>query len=141
MPEVRPERNGWRDEKISARHRQWGWDCPALDIDFLMLEYDYGSPSALIEHKHENAARVSLVHPSMQAISSLGTSAGIPFYVVRYSDDMKSWTVTPVNEIAKDKLRQSEPLTMSEVRYVSFLYYLRGRTMPESLKEKVGELA
>ena len=37
MAEVRPERTGWRDEKLSQRHRMWGWDCPAVDIDFLLL--------------------------------------------------------------------------------------------------------
>lgn len=40
MKAVAEERNGWRDERISKRHRQWGRDCPAVDIDFLMLEYD-----------------------------------------------------------------------------------------------------
>lgn len=37
------ERTGWRDEEISARHRIWGVNCPAVDLDFLMGVGDDGS--------------------------------------------------------------------------------------------------
>ena len=55
MPEVRAERTGWRDEELSQEHRKWGFDCPTVDIDFLMLEYDTGRASALVEYKNEHA--------------------------------------------------------------------------------------
>ena len=35
MPEVRQERSGWRDMRLSERHRRWGWNCPAVDLDHL----------------------------------------------------------------------------------------------------------
>ena len=50
------ERTGWRDQALSERHRAWGWDCPALDMDFVMIEYDNGKATALVEYKHEQAA-------------------------------------------------------------------------------------
>ena len=48
---VKKERNGWRDEAISLRHRLWGWDCPCVDIDFLLIEFDKSLPVALVEYK------------------------------------------------------------------------------------------
>jgi len=50
MREVRPERTGWRDLELSKRHRQWGWDCPGIDLDFLFLEYDRGKAVAIVEY-------------------------------------------------------------------------------------------
>jgi hypothetical protein len=47
-PEVKKERSGWRDLELSGRHRRWGWDCPAVDLDFLFLEYDKGKAVALV---------------------------------------------------------------------------------------------
>ncbi len=35
---VRQERTGWRDEKISQRHREWGYNCPAVDLDFEVVD-------------------------------------------------------------------------------------------------------
>jgi hypothetical protein len=48
---VRRERTEWRDLELSKRHREWGLNCPAVDIDFLMVEYYYGKPVALIDYK------------------------------------------------------------------------------------------
>ena len=43
---VRAERTHWRDEALSERHRLWGYDCPAVDVDFLLR--DLVKASALI---------------------------------------------------------------------------------------------
>jgi len=32
--------------QLSDRHRQWGDDCPMVDLDFLMCEYNHGVPVA-----------------------------------------------------------------------------------------------
>ena len=53
--EVKKERSGWRDEGISRRHRLWGVSCSATDIDFLLVEYIYNTPKAIIEYKNEHA--------------------------------------------------------------------------------------
>ena len=84
------ERTGWRDERISLRHRQWGDDCPAMDLDFLMLEYDRGKAVAVVEYKHERAAPLRTGHPSLRALTDLGDRAGLPVFVTRYSDDFTS---------------------------------------------------
>jgi hypothetical protein len=128
-PPVRQERTHWRDAAISQRHRLYGWDAPALDIDFLMLEYDSGRPAALVEYKAEGAQAVNVNHPSMQAIRALANSACIPFLIVFYSPS-KRWCfhATPMNDFARRYL--PHPAYFSERDYVLLLYRLRGRTCP-----------
>lgn len=124
-PTVKAERSGWRDLRLSERHRRWGWDCPAVDLDFLFLEYDNGKAVALVEYKHERAAPQFATHPTYQAMIDLGTRAGVPVLAVRYADDFSSWLVVPLNDKAKAAL--PERLTMTEREWVTFLYRLRGR--------------
>ena len=131
IKKVAEERNGWRDERISRRHRQWGWDCPAVDIDFLMLEYDRGLPSAIVEFKHENAMPIKMGHPSVQALSVLSNRAAIPFFLVRYADDFSQFYVTPGNDRASTLLPEAKG--MNETEWVTLLYRCRGREMPGEL--------
>jgi hypothetical protein len=124
--DVRPERTGWRDEALSRKHREWGWDCPAVDLDFILVEYDQGLPVAVIEYKHENAKPVSLTHPSYMALAILGERADLPIFVVRYADDFSWWEVQAINTVATAIL--STLRRVSESQYVKFLHWLRGRT-------------
>tara|TARA_Y100000310_G_scaffold318724_1_gene373138 strand:- start:1642 stop:2037 length:396 start_codon:yes stop_codon:yes gene_type:complete len=123
--QVKVERTGWRDQGLSNRHRAWGWDCPAVDIDFLMLEYDTGIPVALIEYKHARAKMQSQNHPSYRAISTLATRANIPFYAVRYTNDYSQYRIIPLNDLAK--AITPHRIDLSEQDYVNFLYDLRNR--------------
>jgi len=131
MQQVKEERTGWRDLSLSQRHRKWGWDCPAVDLDFLFLEYDKGQPTAIVEYKHERARPQYASHPTYQAMINLGTMAGIPVFACRYSDDFTEWIITPLND--KAKLRLPNKQTMTERQWVTFLYELRGYTPPEEL--------
>ena len=131
---VASERTGWRDERISRRHRSWGWDCPALDIDFLMLEYNHGLPSALVEFKHENAAPVHMGHPSMRALKILADRSRIPLFLVRYTDDFSRYFVTPGNENAREFLPHRTGMT--ELDWIKLLYRCRGLELPEGLAEQ-----
>ena len=132
---VRPERTGWRDENLSARHRRWGWDCPAVDIDFLLIEYDHGKAVALVEYKHEKALPQKASHPSYRALIDLSSKATIPFFVARYADDFSWWKIIPLNRQAKKVL--PERTEMNERQWVTFLYKIRGSTPPESLFDGV----
>ena len=126
--EVSPERTGWRDERISNRHRMWGWDCPAVDIDFLLMEYDCGLPSALVEFKHEKAAPIRLGHPSIRALNVLSSRALIPLFLVRYADDFSWYYVTPGNDKALEFV--PEATHMTEPEWIKLLYCCRGRDVP-----------
>lgn len=135
MPEVRPERTGWRDEGLSRRHRRWGWDCPAVDLDFLFLEYDHGKASAIVEYKNEHAAPQYASHPTYQAMIDLGNRAGIPVIACRYSDDFTKWIVTPLNKEAKKHVPQR--VILDEVGWVSLLYKIRGYDLPQSVADGI----
>jgi hypothetical protein len=129
--QVKQERTGWRDMRLSERHRHWGWDCPAVDLDFLFLEYDKGQPVALVEYKHERAAPQWASHPTYQAIINLGNRAQLPVFAVRYADDFSWWRVVPLNEQAKQWL--SERQEMTEKEWVTLLYRMRGYDLPEDI--------
>jgi hypothetical protein len=133
MMSVRQERTGWRDERLSLRHRQWGWDCPGIDLDFLFLEYDRGKAVAIVEYKNEHASPQKASHPSYQAIIDLGNRAGIPVFACRYADDFSWWRIIPLNAIAKEKL--PERADMTEAEWIDFLYALRGQKCPQSVIE------
>jgi hypothetical protein len=128
---VRDERTGWRDQALSQRHRFWGWDCPAVDLDFLFLEYDRGKATALVEYKNEHAGPQRASHPTYQALIDLGTRANIPVFAVRYSDDFSWWRVIPLNSVAKKHL--SNRAEMTEKQYVEFLYKMRGYSVPKDV--------
>lgn len=121
---VRPERTGWRDEAISLRHRRWGFDCPAVDLDFVMIEFNHGQAVALIEYKAFGARIPRSDHPSITAITGLADKAGIPFLIVFY-DSIQWWfRVHPMNGAGLKLYRAGQ--TMSEREYVASLYRMRG---------------
>jgi len=137
MPEVTRERTGWRDLSLSQRHRQWGWDTPAVDLDFLFLEYDKGKAVALVEYKHERAVPQFATHPTYQAMIDLGDRAGVPVFAVRYAGDFSWWTIVSLNDIAKRWVpKRLERVTERE--WVTLLYQIRGYVPPESLWESFG---
>jgi len=134
---VKAERTGWRDLRLSERHRRWGWDCPAVDLDFLFLEYDKGKAVALVEYKHELALVQHSTHPTYQAMIDLGNRASIPVFGVRYADDFTWWRVTPLNSWAKTFCEEvglsQSATTMTEEEWVAFLYHIRGYELPDSV--------
>jgi len=137
-PAVRPERTAWRDQQFSERHRLWGWDCPAEDVDFLMIEYDTAEPRAIMEYKHESARGQTSRHPSYEAISRLADRGRIPFFAVRYADDLSWWIVTGLNGQARGLLGVTAERFFSEIEYVRFLYErIRGRPLPREVGETI----
>lgn len=130
---VRPERTGWRDLKLSMRHRDWGPQLVAVDIDFLMIEYIDSRACAIVEYKHEFASMPYLGHPSFRVLSDFYRKDGsqIPAFCVRYGKDFGWFDVSPLNESAKRY--QDGVEVMSEHDYVALLYRLRGRKLPPSV--------
>lgn len=135
MREVRPERTGWRDEALSRRHRQWGWDCPAIDLDFLFLEYDKGKASAIVEYKNESAKPQYASHPTYQALIDLGNRAHLPVFVCRYNTDFSQWKVMPLNGLAK--IYVPTRMAMTEQEWVQLLYKIRGYDCPTMLLDAI----
>lgn len=119
---TRYERTGWRDQAISARHREWGFNCPAVDLDWLMVEYNLGEPVALVEYKHYLASAPSLMHPTYRALAALAQKAAVPFLIAYYWPDLWAFRVAPVTPLAVDLFPVSD---LSEVEYVAKLYEAR----------------
>lgn len=117
------ERTGWRDEEISRRHRDWGFNCPAVDLDFLMVEYNIGKPVGLIEYKHYYARLPDLRHPTYRALTDLADTAALPFLLAFYWPGIWAFKITPVNNEAKEHFRQNE--TLCERDFVRKLYRIR----------------
>ena len=136
------ERHNRRDDILSAKHRRWGYDVPATDVDFILCEYDRKTPKALIEHRHVNGS--VRFDANMTAIHNLANMAGLPFFIVQYryeDDDGTIWndqhrTIdTPAyfriivgNETAAELWFTQEVDTyINEDEYRAFLHEIRGR--------------
>lgn len=144
--QVAVERSNWRDKEISNRHRDWGFNCPAVDLDFLMVEYNMGKPVGLVDYKHfhalvppnEPAFKQFIKHASYRALSMLcdGYRDGpLPFIVARYWPTNWSFQVFPVNAYAMRHFKFSESL--SEHEYVVRLYHLRRLVLNKELAGKL----
>jgi len=148
---VRLERTGWRDATISQRHRQWGFDCPAVDIDFAMLEYNHGSPVAIVEYKHRAARMPNLQHASYRAIRKLadGYADGpLPFLLAFYCPDDWWFKVFPANDTAQEFLDQLSKKygkvfqgeAIPERRFVAMLALLRRDKLTAKDNETIARL-
>jgi len=131
--EVREVRSTYTGQETWKRHRRYGWDAPACDID--CIEYDYGAPVAMIEDKHSNASPdegTRTNHPTQNAKRALADAAGVPFFSRRYWTESWMQLVIPLNEEA-DVLLHTAGELLTEFEYVDMLYRLRDSEMPGGL--------
>ena len=135
------ERHFKRDAWISARHRTWGYNCPAMDLDFVLVEYDNAAPAALIDYRHENGT-IDLESIGARVLTNLGDMAGIPAYIVQYGftsycNDLlwaepagDPWFRIHALNIDAHAHMPDDDYDGSENAYVAWLYRLRGRPAP-----------
>ncbi|MDQ3541694.1 MAG: hypothetical protein M3440_13520 [Chloroflexota bacterium] len=128
---VAQERTGWRDEKISLRHRDWGLGCPAIDLDFVLIEYSFGQPVALVEYKHFIAQPVVQTDWRYNAHIVLANNSHIPFFVARYWPDVWAFQVVPFNPLGEQWFEHDE--LMTERQYVRKLYAMRGQIIQREM--------
>lgn len=129
---VRVERNGWRDEWISNRHRAWGVNCPAVDLDFIMCEYNHGMPVALVEYKHVNAKPVDKKHATYRALIALADGyrhRPLPAFVALYNSQEATFIVQPLNQHAETYFGERADTLMCEQDFVRHLYLLRKKVL------------
>lgn len=134
---VKQEQTDWRDEDMSKRHREWGWNCPVLDIDFLVCEYNLGKPVAIVEYKRHRVKIVNQEDINYRVLRDLADARyrPLPLFVCFYWPDIWAFKVVPMNETARSIL--VEETIMSEYDYVSFLYRLRRIALKNELSEKL----
>jgi hypothetical protein len=131
MQSVAPERSGWRDLELSQRHRRWGYDVPAVDIDYF-LAYDNGRVVALIEYKHQRAKPQDFAATNYQAFVDVANRAGLPAFVVRYYPPDFWMRVTPMNRHAAAFI-PFDYQDMTEHDFVALYYRMRNRTTPHEV--------
>ena len=105
---------------------------PMVDIDFLVAEYDKDIPVALVEYKWETRTPRLYGH-NYQALRELAERAKIPFFVCGYKGDLTIWYVHACNKLALKALKTSRQ-EWTEEEYVTFLYQLKGLTIPENIR-------
>ena len=143
MRAVREERTGWRCEKISQRHRHWGYNCPCVDLDFVVSEYNHGKPVAIIEYKDKRAEQPNVDHPTYKALVALADgymNGPIPCAIVFYCSDKWWFKVIPLNEIAKSYFGHVANEKISEQRFVRGLYLLRKKTLSKEDEQAISQL-
>lgn len=120
------ERTGKRDLALSGRHRDWGFDVPAVDIDWF-IEYDHAQARGLVEYKHEQAAPADQKDPNHLALADLAgvDRAAVPFFGARYAGDFSWFRVVALNKEARVWLPERREMTEDE--WVALLYRIRGR--------------
>lgn len=139
------ERTGWRDGQISSRHRQWGFNCPAVDLDFVMMEYNHGKPCALVEYKHKAAQPTNPSDATYRALIDLadnysGEKGPLCCFVARYDPADWSFIVEPLNDKAKRLYINMIGKRLSEQEFVHTLHLLRKRTLTAADKDAIGKL-
>jgi len=99
-PPVKQERTFERDLILCELHRQWGYDVPACDIDF--LDYDRANPIALIEYKKRDNWETARVEydSNLKALIKLGVRAKVPVFCVFYKPDHSMFRVIGLNSYA-----------------------------------------
>lgn len=130
------ERSGWRDEELSRRHREWGYNCPCVDLDFVVVEYNTGKAVALIEYKHHNAKMQDTKHPTYRALSDLADSysgGALPFFIARYWPGCWAFSIWPVNEASRAIVGHPRAW-LTERQYVTFIYKLRAMKLAEEIE-------
>lgn len=130
------ERTGWRDKEISNRHRDWGFNCPSVDLDFVMVEYNFGAPVAIVEYKHHlSSVPAPMTHPTMKALGSLYTSTGeqIPLVIAYYWPEAWAFRVKPYNASAERIFGCSDWIDLTEREWVTVLYALRSQYLSDNV--------
>lgn len=128
---VRSEETGWRDLALSRRHREYGVDCPAADIDCL-VEIARGVPAAIIEYKKANA-NLEASYQSVRSLEILADRASLPFFVVLYRVVRSRWFFRIVRanprgfHLLSPLCESILPVSMTERDFVRFLYIIRRR--------------
>jgi hypothetical protein len=132
--------SGFRDQSISQWHKKLGGKAPACDLDaiitskgiiddsadgFKVIEFNWSVPYALIDYKNENwKENLNSFNISVQA--NLATMAGLPSFVVVYTNTFTKFKIIPTNPIGFEKLNQRNSVKLTEHDYCVWLHWLRG---------------
>lgn len=117
---------------MSERHRKWGDNCPAVDADFVLIEFNYGTPAAVVDYKH--ATEGGVIYPNAKTTQALGSlyndrAENLPFLVARYWPDRWAFLARGFNEAAQRALGTEGWVPMSEREWVAFMHQVRAHSL------------
>lgn len=140
---MKDEKTGWRDKELSERHRVYfGYDCPAVDLDLVLVEYNHAEPSALAEYKlFPFKSLPDLREPNYEALRKLAdrySPGALPFLIVPYIRWVWAYRPFPGNLAAMEFV--SGDHWLSEREYVRVLYHIRGNTVPAHVERKLSNI-
>lgn len=118
----------------------WGCNCPAVDLDFLLVEYNIGKPVALVEYKHIGAWVPDIKHATYRALADLADGyrlEGLPFLITFYSNEDWWFRVHPINQMARKHFSDGQILTERE--YVTTLYRIRAFKVKDDVLAKLSD--
>ena len=138
FPTVAPERSGWRDsnldtlhpnlgitsvreEILSLDHRNWGFNSPATDLDFILAEYDNGKAKAIVDYKLFGAPGLSSKNAEVLIDLAINHNPPLPLFVVRYDEALTSFEATC---LTGEYARLSK---FDRAGWISFLMTIRAR--------------
>jgi len=127
-------------DSISARHREWGYDCPATNIDCLFVEYNHCQPVAILDFKGKSPSVRDRGTANARTIANLANRGKpLPFYNVYYDNHLWTFILDPINDKARELMPKNavDLTTMSEESFVRFLYDLRDEVVPSSIVKKL----
>ena len=139
MREVRKERTDWRDSRLDKIHNLFGYDCPCDNVEFLMIEYDQGTPVALVDYRLKGRNNSG---PSKSVLELCKRrKEEIPFLVTYYeisNRQMKNIDVVCCNDSALKTIGNKKGI--SEKDYIKLMYSIREKIVPGRTEQGI-ELA
>ena len=143
--------DGMRNFDISERHRMWHQELHMCDLDYVVVENlmrrGKVSLAAIVEYKHDDGKLSDFQRLTLEA---LGEATQLPVMLVKYDYQITRFTITPINDVAADRvqkltglldrgiakggpisklleyLNRSDGVVVNELCYVLFLHMLRG---------------
>ena len=113
----------WPGEIISHRHRDWGWDCPAVDIDFFVS--NNFAITGIIEYKNIRTFTTPSkfkLHPTGKALANLATKGknDVPLLFVYYNNELNSFKIYPLTLNCKQH-KEYFGINLDKKEYFEFL--------------------
>ena len=134
--EVKPEKYGFRDERLSRRHRLYGVSCTMVDLDFIVIEYHLKKVVALVEYKHHRCeSSLNLEDSNYQALMDMADRADLPFFISFYHPKTWDYIVHPGNMNSFEWI--TTKTEMNEHDYVRFLYKIRYINVKQDILDKL----
>lgn len=134
---------------LSDRHHKWGQECPAVDLDFMLCEYNQGVRVAVVEYKHHLADLGSSNGRNYSALSELYLKDGrqVPLFIARYWPDSWAFRTKAYNEAARNWVTRNAVgwdsgawRDQTEQQFVRMLYQLRYDVLREGDKLTIARL-